>query len=122
MSDTLERLLKAIDESGMTPEQFVEQAKEPTLTRRMILGGAGLATLLGFGVGTVAAADTTDGIISANKVQIETVAGPSDTTVINLADDRVDMSSTEWFNLAQYDGTPGSATTVGDCWYDLSAD
>ena len=114
MSDTLERLLKAIDESGMTPEQFVEQVKEPTLTRRMVLGGAGLATLLGFGVGSVAAADTTTGQISANKAQVATIAGPSD--------DRVDMSSTEWFTLSLYNGTPGSATTVGDCWYDTSAD
>ena len=122
MSDTLERLLKAIDESGMTPEQFVEQVKEPTLTRRMVLGGAGLATLLGFGVGSVAAADTTTGQISANKAQVATIAGPSDTTVIDLNNDRVDMSSTEWFTLSLYNGTPGSATTVGDCWYDTSAD
>ena len=122
MSDTLERLLKAIDESGMTPEQFVEQAKEPTLTRRMILGGAGLATLLGFGVGTVAAADTTTGQISAHTVQVAKIDGPSDTVVIDVSDDRVDMSNTEWGNLPQYDGTPGSATTVGDFWYDLSAD
>ena len=121
MSDTLERLLKAIDESGMTPEQFVEQVKEPTLTRRMILGGAGLATMIGFGAGT-AAADTSTGQISANSVQVAAIEGPSDTTVINLANDRVDMSSTEWGNLPQYNGTPGSATTVGDFWYDTSAD
>ncbi len=122
MSDTLERLLKAIDESGMTPEQFVEQVKEPTLTRRMILGGAGLATMIGFGAGTAAAADTSTGQISANSVQVAAIEGPSDTTVINLANDRVDMSSTEWGNLPQYNGTPGSATTVGDFWYDTSAD
>jgi hypothetical protein len=122
MSDTLERLLKAIDESGMTPEQFVEQVKEPTLTRRMILGGAGLATMIGFGAGTVAAADTSTGQISANSVQVAQIEGPSDTVVIDLADDRVDMSSTEWGNLPQYNGTPGSATTVGDFWYDTSAD
>ena len=122
MSDTLQRLLTAIEESGMTPEEFVEQVKEPTLTRRMILAGAGLATLVGVGAGTAAAADTSTGQISANSVQVAKVEGPSDTTVINLADDRVDMSSTEWGNLPQYNGTPGSATTVGDFWYDLSAD
>ncbi len=122
MSDTLERLLKAIDESGMTPEQFVEQVKEPTLTRRMILGGAGLATMIGFGAGTVTAADTSTGQISANSVQVAQIEGPSDTVVIDLVDDRVDMSNTEWGNLPQYNGTPGSATTVGDFWYDTSAD
>jgi len=122
MSDTLERLLIAIEESGMTPEEFVEQVKEPTLSRRLMLGGMGAAAILGLGVGTAAAADTTDGIISANKAQVEIIAGPSDTTVINLADDRVDMSSSEWFTLSLNKGPPGSATTVGDCWYDTSAD
>ena len=122
MSDTLERLLIAIEESGMTPEQFVEQVKEPTMSRRLMLGGMGVAALVGLGAGTAAAADTTSGQISANKAQVATIAGPSNTTVIDLSADRVDMSSTEWFNLAQYNGTPGSATTVGDCWYDTSAD
>ena len=122
MSDTLERLLIAIEDSGMTPEEFVEKVKEPTLSRRVMMGGLGAAALVGLGAGTVSAADTSTGQISANSVQVAAIEGPSDTTVINLANDRVDMSSTEWFNLAQYDGTPGSATTVGDCWYDLSAD
>lgn len=122
MSDTLERLLIAIDKSGMTPEEFVEKVKEPTLSRRVMMGGLGAAALVGLGAGTVSAADTTTGQISANSVQVAKVEGPSDTTVIDLANDRVDMSSTEWFNLAQYNGTPGSATTVGDCWYDTSAD
>jgi len=122
MSNTLERLLIAIEESGMTPEEFVEKVKEPTLSRRLMMGGLGAAALIGLGAGTVSAADTTTGQISANSVQVAKVEGPSDTTVIDLANDRVDMSSTEWFNLAQYNGTPGSATTVGDCWYDTSAD
>ena len=122
MSDTLERLLIAIEDSGMTPEEFVEKVKEPTLSRRVMMGGLGAAALVGLGAGTVSAADTSTGQISANSVQVAAIEGPSDTTVINLANDRVDMSSTEWFNLAQYDCTPGSATTVGDCWYDLSAD
>ena len=122
MSNTLERLLIAIEESGMTPEEFVEKVKEPTLSRRLMMGGLGAAALVGLGAGTVSAADTTTGQISANSVQVAKVEGPSDTTVIDLANDRVDMSSTEWFNLAQYNGTPGSATTVGDCWYDTSAD
>lgn len=122
MSDTLERLLIAIEDSGMTPEEFVEKVKEPTLSRRVMMGGLGAAALVGLGAGTVSAADTTTGQISANKAQVATIAGPSDTTVINLANDRVDMSSTEWGNLPQYNGTPGSATTVGDFWYDTSAD
>jgi len=122
MSNTLERLLIAIEDSGMTPEEFVEKVKEPTLSRRLMMGGLGAAALIGLGAGTVSAADTTTGQISANSVQVAKVEGPSDTTVIDLANDRVDMSSTEWFNLAQYNGTPGSATTVGDCWYDTSAD
>ncbi len=122
MSDTLERLLIAIEDSGMTPEEFVEKVKEPTLSRRVMMGGLGAAVLVGLGAGTVSAADTTTGQISANSVQVAKVEGPSDTTVIDLANDRVDMSSTEWFNLAQYNGTPGSATTVGDFWYDTSAD
>lgn len=122
MSNTLERLLIAIEDSGMTPEEFVEKVKEPTLSRRLMMGGLGAAALVGLGAGTVSAADTTTGQISANSVQVAKVEGPSDTTVIDLANDRVDMSSTEWFNLAQYNGTPGSATTVGDCWYDTSAD
>ena len=122
MSDTLERLLIAIEDSGMTPEEFVEKVKEPTLSRRVMMGGLGAAALVGLGAGTVSAADTTTGQISANSVQVAKVEGPSDTTVIDLANDRVDMSNTEWFNLAQYNGTPGSATTVGDCWYDTSAD
>lgn len=122
MSDTLERLLKAIDESDMTPEEFVDKVKEPTLSRRLMIGGLGAAALIGVGAGTVSAADTTTGQISANSVQVAKIEGPSDTTVIDLSNDRVDMSNTEWFNLAQYNGTPGSATTVGDCWYDTSAD
>ena len=122
MSDTLERLLIAIEDSGMTPEEFVEKVKEPTLSRRVMMGGLGAAALVGLGAGTVSAADTTTGQISANSVQVAKVEGPSDTTVIDLANDRVDMSSTEWGNLPQYNGTPGSATTVGDFWYDTSAD
>ncbi len=122
MSDTLERLLIAIDKSGMTPEEFVEKVKEPTLSRRVMMGGLGAAALVGLGAGTVSAADTSTGQISANSVQVAAIEGPSDTTVINLANDRVDMSSTEWGNLPQYNGTPGSATTVGDFWYDTSAD
>ena len=122
MSDTLERLLIAIEDSGMTPEEFVEKVKEPTLSRRVMMGGLGAAALVGLGAGTVSAADTSTGQISANSVQVAAIEGPSDTTVINLANDRVDMSSTEWGNLPQYNGTPGSATTVGDCWYDTSAD
>ena len=122
MSDTLERLLIAIEDSGMTPEEFVEKVKEPTLSRRVMMGGLGAAALVGLGAGTVSAADTTTGQISANSVQVAAIEGPSDTTVIDLANDRVDMSSTEWGNLPQYNGTPGSATTVGDFWYDTSAD
>ena len=122
MSDTLQRLLIAIEDSGMTPEEFVEKVKEPTLSRRVMMGGLGAAALVGLGAGTVSAADTTTGQISANSVQVAAIEGPSDTTVINLANDRVDMSSTEWGNLPQYNGTPGSATTVGDFWYDTSAD
>ena len=122
MSDTLERLLKAIDESDMTPEEFVDKVKEPTLSRRLMIGGLGAAALVGLGAGTVSAADTTTGQISANKAQVATIAGPSDTTVIDLNNDRVDMSNTEWFTLSLYNGTPGSATTIGDCWYDTSAD
>ena len=122
MSDTLERLLIAIEDSGMTPEEFVEKVKEPTLSRRVMMGGLGAAALVGLGAGTVSAADTSTGQISANSVQVAAIEGPSDTTVINLANDRVDMSSTEWGNLPQYNGTPGSATTVGDFWYDTSAD
>ena len=106
----------------MTPEEFVGKVKEPTLSRRLMIGGLGAAALVGLGAGTVSAADTTSGQISANKAQVATIAGPSDTTVIDLSNDRVDMSNTEWFNLAQYNGSPGSATTVGDCWYDTSAD
>ena len=49
MSNTLERLLIAIEKSGMTPEEFVEQVKEPTLSRRLMLGGMGVAALIGLG-------------------------------------------------------------------------
>ena len=121
MSDTLQRLLIAIEESGMTPEEFVEQVKEPTLTRRMILAGAGLATLVGVGAGTAAAADTSTGQISANSVQVATIEGPSDTTVVDLANDIVDLQNTDRMVLPLYAGTNPS-TVVGDFWYDTSAD
>ena len=124
-STFIEELETACQKSNVTAAELVEyviEAKEGhRSSRRAVLG---LAGELGAGLAAtgIASASTSQGQVSANSIMVEKIEGPSDTTVINLANDRVDMSSTEWGNLPQYNGTPGSATTVGDFWYDTSAD
>ena len=125
-SQFMEELATECKNRNVSPQDLVDyviEAKEGFRVTRRGLGKA--AALLGVGAlaatGT-ASASTSQGQVSANSGQFQIIEGPSDTTVINLANDRVDMSNTEWGNLPQYNGSPGGATTVGDFWYDTSAD
>jgi len=126
-SQFMEELATECKNRNVSPQDLVDyviEAKEGFKITKRGLGRA--AAILGAGAlvatGTASAAPTDQGQVSSNSIMVEKIEGPSDTTVINLADDRVDMSNTEWGNLPQYDGSPGGATTVGDFWYDLSAD
>jgi len=122
----LDELAKECTARGITPKELLDSIIKTTepfhISKRNILkAGAGVG-LLGVMAGSAFATPTDQGQISAQSGMFAKIEGPSDTTVINLANDRVDMSSTEWGNLPQYNGSPGGATTVGDFWYDTSAD
>ena len=108
---------------GITPKELIN-ALTPSkdtfnISKRNILkAGAGVG-LLGVMAGSAFAAPTDQGQISAESGQFAKIEGPSDSTVIDLSSDLVDLSSTEQMVLPIYSGTPGSLST-GSMWLDSS--
>jgi len=101
-------------------EVFVKVPKDTfNISKRNILkAGAGVG-LLGVMAGSAFAAPTDQGQISAESGQFAKIEGPSDSTIIDLSSDLVDLSSTEQMVLPIYSGTPGSLST-GSMWLDSS--
>tara|TARA_R110000824_G_scaffold8627_1_gene38998 strand:+ start:653 stop:1033 length:381 start_codon:yes stop_codon:yes gene_type:complete len=117
------KLQEACEENNLSPAELVHYVMESkntfNLTKRNLLRvGAGVG-LLGAVAGSAFAAPTDQGQISAQSGQFAKVEGPSDSTVIDLSGDIVDLSNTEQMVLPIYSGTPGSLST-GSMWLDSS--
>ena len=110
----------------MSPQDLVDyviEAKEGFKITKRGLGRA--AAILGAGAlvatGTASAAPTDQGQVSANSIMVEKIEGPSDTTVVDMANDIVDLQNTNRMVLPLYAGTNPS-TVVGDFYYDTTSD
>ena len=119
----LRELAEECTARGITPKQLINALTPPKDTfniskRNILKAGAGVG-LLGVMAGSAFAAPTEQGQISAQSGQFAKVEGPSDSTVIDLSGDIVDLSNTEQMVLPIYSGTPGSLST-GSMWLDSS--
>ncbi len=120
----VEELEEECERWGISPAELVEYVVESKngirSTRRAVLGVAGA---LGVGLaatGTAPGADTSEGIVTANKLTAETLAGPTG-NVADLSSDILDLSGTGRLVLPLYAGTNPSVV-VGDFYYDTTSD
>ena len=119
------KLQKACEENNLSPAELVHYVIESkntfNLTKRNVLrAGVGVG-LLGAMAGSAFAAPTDQGQISAESGQFAKVEGPSDSTIIDLSGDIVDLQSTNRMVLPLYAGTNPSVV-VGDFYYDTTSD
>tara|TARA_R110000824_G_scaffold64760_2_gene169097 strand:- start:162 stop:545 length:384 start_codon:yes stop_codon:yes gene_type:complete len=123
-SEFLDTLVSECKKRNVSPSDLVEyviEAKEGFRITKRGLGRA--AAILGVGAlaatGTAAAvADTSQGIVTANKLTAATIAGPT-SDIADLSGDIFDLSSTGQMVLPITSGTPGSLST-GSMWLDSS--
>jgi hypothetical protein len=109
---------------GITPKELINAFTHTKDTfniskRNILRAGAGLGILGVAAAGVVSAGPTDQGQISAESGQFSKVEGPSDSTIIDLSGDIVDLSNTDQMVLPIYSGTPGSLST-GSMWLDSS--
>ena len=120
----LDELAKECTARGITPKELIDRLIKTTepfhiSKRHMLKAGVGLGVLSVAAAGVASAGPTDQGQISAQSGQFAKVEGPSDSTVIDLSSDIVDLSNTEQMVLPIYSGTPGSLST-GSMWLDSS--
>ena len=125
-SQFMEELATECKNRNVSPQDLVDyviEAKEGFKITKRGLGRA--AAILGAGAlvatGTASAAPTDQGQVSANSIMVEKIEGPSDTTVVDMANDIVDLQNTNRMVLPLYAGTNPS-TVVGDFYYDTTSD
>jgi len=122
----LDELAKECTARGITPKELLDSIIKTTepfhiSKRNMLKAGVGLGVLSVAAAGVASAGPTDQGQISAQSGQFAKVEGPSDSTVIDLSSDIVDLQNTNRMVLPLYAGTNPS-TVVGDFYYDTTSD